>query len=137
MRKNVPLNRNVVLWASLLGLSGVLAGTFGAHGLKGRLSDSMLESFEIGVRYQLIHAVALLALSAIAAHSVWLNRASTAFGVGVILFSGSLYTLAITEWRWLGWITPLGGIAFLVGWALVCVGAAASQRRVADEEVSP
>ena len=137
MSSSVPFNSRVILWAGILGLSSVLAGTFGAHGLKGHLSEGMLETFDIGVRYHLIHAVAMLALGAISANSVWLNRASAAFGIGVIVFSGSLYALAITEWRWLGWVTPFGGVAFVIGWLLVCIWAVTAQRRALDKDVSP
>ena len=121
-----PANRNVV--AAVLGLSGMLAGTFGAHGLKGRVSETMLGTFETGVHYHLIHAVALLALGAISARSAWLNGASAALALGVVLFSGSLYAMALTDLRWLGWITPFGGVAFLVGWVLVCIWAIRARR---------
>lgn len=86
--------------------------------LKGRLSSDMLNIFEIGVRYQMYHALALLAVawvytrwpSALVVGSGWL------FIVGTVLFSGSLYLLSVSGIRWLGAITPLGGIAFLGGW---------------------
>lgn len=97
---------------------GVAAGAFGAHGLKDRLSAEMLVIFETAVRYQMYHAFALLAAAwansrfpgSITAASGWL------FIIGTILFSGSLYILSLTEMRWLGAITPLGGLAFLAGW---------------------
>jgi uncharacterized membrane protein YgdD (TMEM256/DUF423 family) len=106
---------------------GVAAGAFGAHGLKDRLSTEMLMVFETGVRYQMYHAFALLAAAWATARFVnspqivalggWL------FIVGTILFSGSLYALSLTETRWLGAITPLGGLAFLAGW--LCLAYAA------------
>ena len=97
---------------------GVAAGAFGAHGLKSRLSAEMLAIFETGVRYQMYHAFALLFVTwassrfsgSVLATAGWL------FVVGTILFSGSLYILSLTETRWLGAITPLGGVAFLGGW---------------------
>jgi uncharacterized membrane protein YgdD (TMEM256/DUF423 family) len=97
---------------------GVAAGAFGAHGLKTRLSAEMLTVFETGVRYQLYHAFGLIAVAwALArwpgnlmATSGWL------FVAGTILFSGSLYLLSLTGQRWLGAITPLGGLAFIAGW---------------------
>jgi uncharacterized membrane protein YgdD (TMEM256/DUF423 family) len=97
---------------------GVAAGAFGAHGLKSRLSAEMLVIFETGVRYQMYHAFALFFVA-------WANSrfpgsllttAGWLFVVGTILFSGSLYLLSLTETRWLGAITPLGGVAFLSGW---------------------
>jgi uncharacterized membrane protein YgdD (TMEM256/DUF423 family) len=97
----------------------VAFGAFGAHGLRGRLVPDMLMVFEIGVRYQMYHALALLALGAVAgrlpgglvATSGWL------FVAGTVLFSGSLYVMSLTGQRWLGAVTPLGGLAFLAGWA--------------------
>jgi uncharacterized membrane protein YgdD (TMEM256/DUF423 family) len=96
----------------------VAAGAFGAHGLRQRLSADMLAVFEIAVRYQMYHALALLAVSW--AQTRWpgpaLQLSGYAFVAGTILFSGSLYLLSLTGARWLGAITPLGGLAFLVGW---------------------
>ena len=97
---------------------GVAAGAFGAHGLRNRLSPAMLDVFETGVRYHLWHALALL----VAAWAVtrWPGALTTAAGwlfvVGTILFSGSLYALSTSGVRAFGAITPLGGVAFIVGW---------------------
>ena len=110
--------RFFMIFASLSGFLAVAAGAFGAHALKKRLSPDMLNVFEVGVRYQMYHAFALMAV-------VWmLSRSSSAaltvagysFVVGSLVFSGSLYALALSGVRWLGAITPLGGVAFLVGW---------------------
>lgn len=97
---------------------GVAAGAFGAHGLKSRLSAEMLAIFETGVRYQMYHAFALLFVAWASSRfsSSLLTTAGWLFVVGTILFSGSLYALSLTETRWLGAITPLGGVAFLGGW---------------------
>ncbi len=92
----------------------VALGAFGAHGLKTRLAPEMLAIFETGVRYQAYHALGLLALAALKGP----DRAGWCFLVGIVLFSGSLYALALTGVRWLGAITPIGGVLFLVGWAL-------------------
>ncbi len=103
------------------GLLGVAAGAFGAHALRARLSPDMLAVFETGARYQLIHALALLA--AAWATTRWPGAATTAAGwlfiAGILLFSGSLYALTLSGQRWLGAITPLGGLAFIAGWALL------------------
>ncbi|PYN04913.1 MAG: DUF423 domain-containing protein [Candidatus Rokuibacteriota bacterium] len=97
----------------------VALGAFGAHGLRARLVPDMLMVFEVAVRYQMYHALALLGVGGVAgrlpggavAVAGWL------FVAGTILFSGSLYALSLTGHRWLGAITPLGGVAFLAGWA--------------------
>ncbi len=103
---------------------GVAAGAFGAHGLKGRISAEMLTVFEVGVRYQMYHAFALIA--AAWAQAKWPSTSIIIGGwffvVGTLLFSGSLYLLSVSGVRWLGAITPLGGLAFLAGWICVAWG---------------
>ena len=100
---------------------GVAAGAFGAHGLKQRLDADMMAVFEVGVRYQMYHAFALIATAwAISRWSGSLaNSAGYLFILGTVLFSGSLYLLSLTGIRWLGAITPLGGLAWLAAW--VCL----------------
>jgi uncharacterized membrane protein YgdD (TMEM256/DUF423 family) len=104
---------------------GVAAGAFGAHGLKSRLSVEMLSVFEVGVRYQMYHAFALMA--AAWAQARWPSSIVTAGGwlfvVGTVLFSGSLYLLSVSGDRWLGAVTPVGGVAFLAGWICLAWGA--------------
>lgn len=111
--------------AGLLGISGVGLGAFGAHGLKSALAArGMTEAWETAVLYHLVHAVAMLSLSGHApAGGRWQRRAAWAWALGVALFSGSLYALALGGPRWLGPITPLGGAAFLAGWGMVIYGA--------------
>lgn len=104
---------------------GVAAGAFGAHGLSARLSEEMLSIFETGVRYQLVHGLALVALAPVAARwpdPLW-AWAGGLFAAGVLVFSGSLYVLALTGVRWLGAVTPFGGMAFLAGWVVAGVAA--------------
>jgi uncharacterized membrane protein YgdD (TMEM256/DUF423 family) len=104
--------------AAFAGASGVALGAFGAHALRARLEPAALAIWQTAVLYHLLHAVALLALVLFAratGRSVTLPAAL--FCAGIVLFSGSLYGLALTSWRWLGPITPLGGLAFLAGWA--------------------
>lgn len=111
-----------LLIACVAGGLGVVLGAFAAHGLKDRLEPRMLEIFETGVRYQMIHALALLAVSLAGSNfwpSSWTASACWAWTVGILVFSGSLYLLAVTGIRWLGAITPLGGIAFIAGWILL------------------
>lgn len=108
----------------MFGALGVAAGAFGAHGLRGRLTPEMLAVFETGVRYQLIHALALLAVAW--AGTRWASSAITAAGwlfvAGIVLFSGSLYALCLTGIRWLGAVTPFGGAVFIAGWLALAWG---------------
>jgi uncharacterized membrane protein YgdD (TMEM256/DUF423 family) len=103
------------------GALGVALGAFGAHALKATLSPEDLATFEIGVRYQMYHALALFVVAW--ATTQWnvstVTAAGWAFVIGIVVFSGSLYTLVLTGQRWLGAVTPLGGVAFLVGWGLL------------------
>ena len=102
-----------------------MLGAFAAHGLKSKLTESLLSAFETGVTYQFYHALALMALA------LWLKQTSSGWFVasgylwiaGVILFSGSLYALAITGIKWFGPITPLGGLLFIAGWISLLIGA--------------
>jgi uncharacterized membrane protein YgdD (TMEM256/DUF423 family) len=104
----------------------VLAGAFGAHGLKDTLGAA-LGTYEKAVWYQMVHALAMfavvLALGRWPLSSRMLNTAGWLFLAGSILFSGSLYLLSLTGIRWLGAITPLGGVAFALGWLLLALGA--------------
>lgn len=122
---NSGMERTFFIAGVVSAFVGVAAGAFGAHGLKGRLTADMLAVFETGVRYQMYHALALLAASW--AQTRWPGTASVASGwlfvVGTLLFSGSLYLLSLTGLRWLGAVTPLGGLAFLAGWLCLLWGA--------------
>jgi len=99
----------------------VALGAFGAHSLKTKISADMLNIFEVGVRYQVYHAFALIAVAL--ATAKWpeanLNTAGWCFIAGIVIFSGSLYLLSFTGIRWLGAVTPIGGLAFLAGWAIL------------------
>lgn len=119
------MDRTFVLIGALAGFIGVALGAFGAHGLKTRVSPDMLAVFETGVRYQMYHALALLLLGALA--PTLSPRLATIAGwgfiVGILVFSGSLYALVLSDIRILGAITPIGGIAFLIGWACLAYAA--------------
>jgi uncharacterized membrane protein YgdD (TMEM256/DUF423 family) len=108
------------LGALLAGIA-VAAGAFGAHGLRDRLAPDMLAVFETAVRYQMYHALALLAVAWAAVR--WPESSAVVAGwlfvVGIVVFSGSLYVLALSGVRWLGAITPLGGLCFLGGWSVL------------------
>jgi len=107
------------MFGALSALLGVAAGAFGAHALRGRLTPEMLAVFETGVRYQIVHALALVALTAVPLPGGRLLAPGWLFVVGTVLFSGSLYALALSGVRPLGAITPLGGLCFLTGWAML------------------
>ena len=106
--------------AGLAGLSAVAMGAFAAHGLKHVLAPEQLQTLQIGVQYQLWHALALLLVVVLGQlqPSPWLRGACWAFALGMLLFSGSLYLLVLAKWP-LGVITPLGGLALMSGWGLL------------------
>ncbi len=123
--------RHLLIWAGIAGGTAVILGAFGAHGLKPKLTPEALATFETGVRYQFLHALALFA-------AVWLSKltnsklpiiAGNFWCAGTLLFSGSLYLLScrallgIETWRWLGPLTPLGGLCFITGWTLLTISA--------------
>ena len=114
-----------MLIGALAGVIGVGFGAFGAHALRARLSPEMLAAFESGVRYQMYHAFAILivALALARVDAPLIRAAGWAFTVGIVLFSGSLYAMALTGMTMLGAITPIGGVAFLAGWALLIAAA--------------
>jgi uncharacterized membrane protein YgdD (TMEM256/DUF423 family) len=121
------VDRTFLLIGALAAFVGVALGAFGAHGLRSRLAPEMLAVFETGVRYQMYHALAILLASVLLARmDGWLVRtAAWCFVAGIVLFSGSLYALAISGVTVLGAVTPFGGLAFLAGWALLAFAAAA------------
>ena len=117
--------RVFLMLAAFFGFTGVALGAFAAHGLKNRLSEQYLAIFHTGVTYQLVHTLALLGVALLATQTqsrlvIW---AGVNFALGIVLFSGSLYVLTLTGVSKLGIITPIGGLAFLVGW--LCLGLAA------------
>ena len=99
-------------------LIAVITGAFAAHALKTRLSPDMFQTFEVAARYQMYHALGLIAVAWAA--SQWSNQLIATSGwlfvAGIVIFSGSLYILSLTGVRWLGAITPIGGVAFIIGW---------------------
>jgi len=110
---------------ALAGGIGVALGAFGAHGLKSRVGPELLAIFETGVRYHLVHALALIAVAWAAERSpsLWTAAAGWGFLAGIVIFSGSLYLMTLSGARWLGAITPIGGLSFLLGWAALFVAA--------------
>jgi uncharacterized membrane protein YgdD (TMEM256/DUF423 family) len=127
MTVSTQQTRNALILAGIFGLIGVGLGALGAHGLRANLLErGTLAAFETGARYHMFHVLAIFAAA------VWLHRATgqpaayvnwavSLWAMGIVLFSGSLYWLALGGPRWLGPITPIGGVAFLIGWAAVLV----------------
>jgi uncharacterized membrane protein YgdD (TMEM256/DUF423 family) len=115
------MERTFVGLGAALALVAVALGAFGAHGLRPTLSAADMATFETAARYQMYHALGLLAVAWVYARwpGTLVAVAGWLFVAGIIVFSGSLYTLVLTGQRWLGAVTPLGGLFFLVGWALI------------------
>jgi len=125
--------RLFLMAAACSGFLAVALGAFGAHGLRGLLSEYLMGVYQTGVQYQFYHTLALLAVALLAGRtcSRCLIVAGWSFLVGILLFSGSLYVLAFTGIHWLGAVTPLGGLAFLIGWAsLACVAFKLSRNQI-------
>jgi uncharacterized membrane protein YgdD (TMEM256/DUF423 family) len=119
------VDKTFLFVGAVAGFLAVALGAFGAHGLRARLSPDMLAVFETAVRYHMYHALAILLVALMLGRfDGWMFRAAGwAFTVGIVVFSGSLYLLAITGNTILGAITPIGGLAFLVGWGFLAVAA--------------
>ncbi|SFC13006.1 Uncharacterized membrane protein YgdD, TMEM256/DUF423 family [Microbulbifer thermotolerans] len=118
--------RLYLLIAALLGGSGVILGAFGAHGLRGKVTEHLLEAYKTGVQYQMIHALALFGVALLLQH--WNEKTALyvsggLFTIGVVFFSGSLYWLTLGGPRWLGPMTPLGGLMMIGGWVALFVAA--------------
>ena len=106
-----------------------MLGAFGAHGLKAKLTADMLAVYQTGVHYHLFHALGLLAVGLLAsqvADSVWLKWSGWLMLAGIILFSGSLYVLSVSGLRWLGMVTPFGGVALIAAWIVFVIAIAKS-----------
>ncbi len=120
-RQIEPLRPALVLGA-LFALLAVMAGAFGAHGLRGVIDERGLEVFQTAVTYQIYHSLALILVAILPVAGLsrrLLGIAAGFFVAGILLFSGSLYLLVLTDLRWMGPVTPVGGIGFMVGWILV------------------
>lgn len=119
--------RRVLAIGAAFALLAVMSGAFAAHGLEATLGAPQLALFETAARYQMYHALALLVVATVSTmpriSAPALKLAAWAFVIGIVLFSGSLYLLALSGVRWLGAVTPLGGISFLVGWLALIVAA--------------
>jgi uncharacterized membrane protein YgdD (TMEM256/DUF423 family) len=131
------MHKKYLATAAILGALGVALGAFGAHGLQRITQDEkILHSYQTGVQYQLYHALAILALSALAvsAPGKWIRWAFNSFCAGILLFSGSLYTITYIKVHgngntsWIGPVTPLGGLLLILGWVFLLVAALSHER---------
>jgi uncharacterized membrane protein YgdD (TMEM256/DUF423 family) len=117
----------LLILAGLAGFTAVAMGAFGAHAFRGTMAPDMFANYQTGALYHLVHAAALFGAALLARDdnaarlAIW---AGLAFAVGIVFFSGSLYVLAITGQKWLGAVTPIGGVLFLAGWALIAIAGA-------------
>ncbi len=116
------------IFAALSGGLSVILGAFAAHGLKARISPNMLDVFQTGVHYQMVHSLAILLLVILyrMQPNQWLLWSGIAMAIGIVFFSGSLYALALTQIKWFGPITPLGGLCFILGWVALTIAAVKS-----------
>ncbi len=117
-RRQAEVGHGLIL-AGVVGLLAVLAGAFGAHVLRHSLDARYYEVYQTGATYQMYHGLVLLGVACAQAaglESAWLRRSQWFLVVGICLFSGSLYALALSGWKWLGAITPFGGVSLVVGW---------------------
>ncbi len=125
------MNKQFILIGAFIGAITVGLGAFGAHALKAILSATALTTYETGVRYQFYHCIALILVGIIyqAFPSKWLRWSGNLFIAGIVLFSGSLYLLSLLEpgYRWMGAITPFGGLSFILGWLFLAVGVASKK----------
>ena len=116
----VSMAKLFITIGSLSGMLAVIFGAFGAHALRSRLDDYAMGVFETAVQYHFYHSLALLAVGVVALtqpQTIMLKSSGWLFLIGILVFSGSLYILSISGLRWLGAVTPLGGLAFIGGWA--------------------
>jgi len=118
------MTKTILVTAAILLALGVIIGAFGAHGLKSRVTPDLLQVYKTGVEYHFYHALGLLLIGVLSFSmpSSYLDMAALFLVAGILIFSGSLYVLAITGIKWIGAITPIGGLSFIVGWILVVVG---------------
>ena len=117
------MSKTILMTAALLMALVVAIGAFGAHGLKSHLSEEMIQIYKTGVEYHFYHALGLLLVGVLSLSipSGWLNWSAILLTAGIILFSGSLYVLAVTGIKWMGAVTPVGGLSFIAGWVFLFV----------------
>ncbi|WP_424963766.1 DUF423 domain-containing protein [Ekhidna sp.] len=120
------MHKLFLIISSVSGMLAVMLGAFGAHALKDKLtSEGTLDTYQTAVQYQFYHTLALLAIAFLMTkyESQWLNYAGYSMTFGILIFSGSLYILCFTGMKWLGAITPIGGLLFILGWVFLLMTA--------------
>jgi uncharacterized membrane protein YgdD (TMEM256/DUF423 family) len=124
-------SRSILILGAVSAFFSVALGAFGAHALKTVIDEAALRVFHTGVEYQFYHSLALLAVGVLAEISPdkWIRRAGTAFAVGIPIFAGSLYILAVSGVKWWGAVTPFGGVSFMLGWLFLLKGVSQRQPR--------
>ncbi len=117
------MSKAILMTASVFLVLAVVIGAFGSHALKPRLSEELMQVYKTGVEYHFYHALGLLLVGVLSVYmpSNLLNWSALFLAMGILIFSGSLYVLAITGIRWIGAITPIGGLSFIAGWVLLFV----------------
>jgi uncharacterized membrane protein YgdD (TMEM256/DUF423 family) len=118
--------RRCLVTGALLMLLAVMLGAFGAHALQARLTPKQLASYQTGVLYHQLHALALILVGIVArvtAPSPWLVRSAVLFGTGIVFFAGSIYAMTFGAPRWLGIVAPVGGLSFMLGWLFLALHA--------------
>lgn len=121
--------KTILILGGILGALSVAIGAFGAHGLEATLTaNARVDTFETAVKYQFYHTLALILLGILMLNvqSNYFSYAGVSFLIGIVIFSGSLYTLSLTNFTWLGAITPIGGLAFIMGWVFMILGVSKS-----------
>ncbi|MCB0807590.1 MAG: DUF423 domain-containing protein [Bacteroidales bacterium] len=115
------MSKTIIISAAIFLALAVAIGAFGAHALKEKLADDLLQIYKTGVEYHFYHALGLLLVGILSLYmpSNLLNWSALLLGIGIVVFSGSLYVLAISGIRWIGAITPIGGLSFIAGWILL------------------
>ena len=118
------MSKTILMTASAFLALAVGLGAFGAHGLKSQLSAELMQTYKTGIEYHFYHALGLLLVGIIAITfpSTYIKWSAILLSIGIVLFSGSLYVLAISGIKWLGAITPLGGLSFIAGWVTLFIG---------------
>ena len=120
----MSITKLFLLLGSINAMLAVILGAFGTHGLKSRLTTELLTTFQTGVQYHFYHAIGLIAVGLIAMHlpiTAWLKWSGWLMFAGIVIFCGSLYVLTIFKLRWLGMVTPVGGLAFILAWLVLTV----------------
>ena len=136
-RYSTGVNRTFILLGGIFGATAVALGAFGAHGLRSSVDAQTLSTWQTAAHYHLVHSLMLVMIGVLRGHtrSKAVRAAGWLFLIGIVIFSGTLYLLVLTDNKWLGAVTPLGGICLIAGW--VCLAAAGVKLPEKGEELGP